>query len=84
VRRDDTLRRWVATQERARDKRTGVTVQVWEDGESWGWRVLGHQPNSDVYGEASSRKSARAAARRYVRSLPGADSKPDRQLPLFK
>jgi hypothetical protein len=78
MRRDDTLRRWTSLRERSYDKRTGASAEVFEDdGEIWVWRVHHSRP---AHGEASSRKSARAAARRHVRSL---DSKPDRQLHLF-
>ena len=80
--RDPTLKRWWTLQERSLDERTGALVEVsQDDGKQWVWRVY-HTTNSR--GHASSRKSARAAARSYVRSLPSVASKPDRQLPLFK
>lgn len=79
MKRDDTLRRWTALRERSYDKRTGAEAEVFEDdGEIWVWRVHHSRPS---HGEASSRKSARAAARRYVRSLT---EKPEKQLPLFR
>lgn len=82
MRRDDTLRRWWTLQERSLDKRTGALAQVSQnESNGWDWRVFHAAPSR---GHASSRKSARSAARRYVRSLPSVDAKPDRQLPLFK
>lgn len=81
MRHDDTLRRWATLRERSYDERTGAEAEIFEDdGEIWVWRIHHSSPAS---GESSSRKSARAAARRHVRALPAAD-KPSRQLALFQ
>lgn len=78
VRRDDTLRYWFPVRERGHDKRTGAVVEVLERAnDRWEWIVT----TTGKRGECSSRKGARAAARRYVRTL---ESKPDRQLSLFR
>lgn len=77
-RRDDTLRVWSTLRECSYDKRTGASAEVHEHGEGWSWRVS--HAGDRVSGRCSSRKSARAAARKYVRSL---DAKPEKQLKLF-
>jgi hypothetical protein len=78
VRRDDTLRSWTTLSEQSYDKRTGAVVFVSQHAGRWMWKVS-HADGTKT-GHSSSRKSARAAARRYVRSL---NAKPNRQLHLF-
>jgi len=79
MRRDDTLRVWTTLSEQSRDRRTGATVLISQHvSDRWAWRV--NYAGEIKIGHSSSRKSARAAARRHVRSL---DAKPDRQLHLF-
>jgi hypothetical protein len=79
MRRDDTLRVWTTLSEQSYDRRTEAAVFICQHvSDRWMWRVLSAGETKTGY--SSSRKSARAAARRYVRSL---DAKPDRQLHLF-
>lgn len=82
MRRDDTLRYWWTLQERSHDSRTGAVAELLETAGGWAWRVT--YPGGAARGTSTSQKGARAAARRYVRSLPSVAVKPDRQLPLFK
>jgi len=82
VRKDDTFRRWQTLQEDSHDRRTGATAVLTEMANGkWNWKVI--RASGTVRGESASQKSARAAARRCVRKLPSADTKPDRQLDLF-
>ena len=85
MRRDDTLKHWWTLSERSHDKRTGATAMVTESvGGLWKWGV--QHSSGQKLGESTTQKGARAAARRYVRKLPSAPSKPDekpKQLSIY-
>ena len=82
VRRDGTLQKWWTLREFSRDKRTSAVAEVHESTGGWAWKVT-HSIGT-FRGSSTNQKGARAAARRCVRKLPSADTKPDRQLDLFK
>lgn len=77
--RDGALKNWFTLLERGHDRRTGATAEVSESGTGrWIWRVF--HASGAARGESTTRKGARAAARKHVRTL---STKPKRQLDLF-
>jgi len=64
---------WWTVEERSHDRRTGTYAVIGAQGNVWRWQVSEHYVLQE--GVSKSQKGARAACRKFVRTLPDKETK---------